>query len=48
MDIHTVDRDALVMELILTAKSGRVDQYEIVKAELERRDRELFEGTQGN
>jgi len=48
MDIRDIDRDTLVMELILTAKSGRMDQYEIVQAELERRDRDCFEGTQGD
>ena len=48
MSIREVDRDTLVMELILTAKSGRMDEYEKIKRELERRDRDLVEGVQGD
>lgn len=44
MSIRDIDRDVLVMELILTAKSGQMDEYNRIKAELLRRDRDLFEG----
>lgn len=48
MDIRHVDHDTLVMEMILTAKSGQMDEYNRIKAELERRDRDMFEGVQGD
>ena len=48
MEFNHMDHDDLVISLILTAKSGQMDEYNRIKAELERRNRDMFEGVQGD
>lgn len=48
MDIRGVERDTLVMEMVLAAKTDNMDQFNEIKTELERRNRDQFEGAMGD